>query len=220
MAIGLDTHLASDAGGTTSMTLSYTCTGTNLLLIVGVNANSTTDVITGVTYNAIAMTRANALINTAQGSTFIYYLVAPATGAHNIVVSASSATLGSIRATSYTGVGQTGFPDAQKTASQTGSTSSTFSTTITTVANNSWIYAIAASDHGVLSAGTNLTLRDGGTATNLADFDTNGAITPAGSTTLGFASTAGTSHWAVCMMSFAPVAAAATPKSLALLGVG
>lgn len=79
------------------------------------------DRITGVTYNGTAMT----LLAKVQGSgarwLYEYRLIAPASGTHNIVVSASSNAPISLIATSYTGCHQSSQPTAT-----TGSTTTTF----------------------------------------------------------------------------------------------
>lgn len=116
MAVAFDA--VSSGGGTSqsgngTITLSHTCTGSNLLLIVGVaNDAGGSAGVSGITYNGTSMTAlasinnsdsfANILINT-------YYLIAPSTGANNIVVtrSGSPVTNSSVCGISFTGVDQT-----------------------------------------------------------------------------------------------------------------
>ena len=211
-----DTSSSADSSGavaslTDSHTIGGTCT--NTLVITAVNINSNSNLISSVNDNGVGMTQLMMNLAGFQGSNYIYYMLGASTGSNSIVASVVSNTGISIRTSSFCGVAQTGFPDAHTSATSS-SAASTFSTSITTITNNAWVYAFATSDHGALSAGTNLTLRTGGSATNIAEFDTNGAITPAGATTLGFSSTSGSSDWNISAVSFAP-AAAATPAAAA-----
>jgi hypothetical protein len=77
-----------------SDTWSHTCSGSNRILVVGVNArglvSNTNTTVTGVTYNGVALTKIRHDSvdsgDTMRGRTELWYLIAPATGANNIVV--------------------------------------------------------------------------------------------------------------------------------------
>src|SRR5450759_4874472 len=112
MAVAYDAVGPSGGGGTyqtgaTSITWSHTCSGSNRLLVVGLTVvlASTTNTMT-VTYAGTAMTLLTQIAPLADGITYdrIYYLVAPAIGANNVVVTTSAAyqaiTAGSV---SFTG---------------------------------------------------------------------------------------------------------------------
>lgn len=107
MAIAADAKSSSSGTGTSSLTWSHTCTGTDLILVVGVETSSA-EAATGVTYNGIALT----LIDAQDAAALfcrseLWYLIAPATGANDIVVTmAGSATYIVGGATSWTGVDQ------------------------------------------------------------------------------------------------------------------
>lgn len=120
--------------GSTTFTISHTISGTNTLLICAIDGHTvTTDLITSVTYNGIAMQRFSSNINlgaTAE-SFWTYYLLSPSTGTHNIVITCSSDPgLGGgglfVANASYTGVFQTGFPDASLDNSNGSTTSQSF----------------------------------------------------------------------------------------------
>src|SRR4051794_29203748 len=125
MAIAHDA--SSDSSGqdgtlVTSLTWSHTCTGSNLVLLVGFVASDGTDadrVIQSITYNGVGMTQAVLNDDTARDLTAgIYYLVAPATGAHNIVITFNGGTVtdcGGV-GVSFTGVDQSNPLDATTTA--------------------------------------------------------------------------------------------------------
>ena len=92
MAIAIDaSSLTQSAGFTNSVTVSHTCTGTDLILLVGIHCR--TDVVTGVTYNGTAMTFLGKNINSGVVGVQWYYLVGPSTGANNVVVSFSGFVL-------------------------------------------------------------------------------------------------------------------------------
>ena len=84
MAIIFDAAAAGVAAAGTTKTFSHTCTGTELILFVGALITTTeSDVVTGITYNSVAMTRVptNGFIaNAGIGqSLYLYFLIAPAT---------------------------------------------------------------------------------------------------------------------------------------------
>lgn len=164
----------------TSLTYSHTCTGTNLVLIVSVFTTgiSGRDSISGVTFNTVGMTLVDKQQNAAgdaYGYTFI--LVAPATGAHNVVVSASeSATIRS-DAISYTGAKQSGQPDSH--GKKTTSGTPTITNAVTTNSPQCWMI-VAASGHdiGAPQGQTNVTIRENSTGV-ISIGDSNGFIDPA-----------------------------------------
>lgn len=172
-----DAITSSAFGGGTTLTFAHTTSGTNRLLRVYVydgNAN-----VTGVTYNGVAMTLINSftMLGGAAGQIIrAFELIAPATGANNVVVTGSAAMSCYASAASYTSVNQTGQPDGSNTGGAASATSQT--TSITTVADNCWLLGYAYSNNAV-TAGTNTTLR-GGSIAGLQVFDTNGAQTPPG----------------------------------------
>lgn len=181
MAIAFD---AKSNGST--QTISHTCTGSNLILVVGFltyRIAGTANSVTGVTYNGVAMTQYGVLERAATSEyQYMYYLVGPSTGANNIVVSTSN-TLDAFQCSnaSYTGVQQTGQPDSYVTVAP--SSSGGITATTTTVADNCWLAGFFCSDTaGSWTAGANTTLRDA--SGNNQFCDSNGAKTPAGSYSL------------------------------------
>lgn len=136
-----------------SITFSHTCSGSDRILIVGIIANNA-DVITGVTYNGVAMTLARKSAFTGP-TMYLYYLLAPATGANNIVVSASSGGE-YIRATavSYTGVQQSGQPDA---TAENNVSAASITTTLTQVVAKAWQVGVVQGAHdGTVTAGAGI----------------------------------------------------------------
>lgn len=154
------------------LAFNHTCTGSNLLLIVGVGASS--DVVTGVTYNGVAMTQLIKLNDQGQGYSYIYGLLAPATGVNSISIAWTGTS--SVRGigASYTGVRQSSLPDA--TNSQYNASTTSLTTTVTTVANTTWAVCVTRATTAI-AAGAGQTLRDN-TVTNFTLGDSNAAITP------------------------------------------
>lgn len=218
----LDT--STDGGITnpgTSHTFSHTCTGSDLILFVGVMGDVTTDRITGVTYNGVAMTLIDKIL---EGDDFprwayLYYLIAPATGAHNVVISASASIALGGSASSYTGASQTGQPDASNKNSGSNVASGVdYTTSVTTIADNCWTVMFTKNDSGTATASTGSTLRTSN-ASGLSMWDSNGVISPAGARSMSVQRNA-TSDWASVIASFSPVATASARTSrLSLLGV-
>lgn len=108
MAIAFDAATRADQAATTgSFTFSHTTSGANRVLIVMCYLNEEGDLVTGITYNGVAMTRANAFTNTPGASVptsgYIYYLANPATGANNVVISYSGNRAVIAVAASFTG---------------------------------------------------------------------------------------------------------------------
>ncbi len=201
-AIAIDTQ--STGGQTTSannLTWSHTVTGTNPMLWVGVGEENAND-ITGVTYNGVALTGLTQS-NTPTGAGFsqLWYLVGPATGAHNIVVSRTGTTGRLVAdAASYTGAAQSGQPDAQNNSTATAATSYNVGNSATVVASNAWLVGYSDNSVGNPSAGTGTVIRQQGSdASTLVD--SNGTV-GTGAQTLTLTGTS--RNWSGAIASFAP----------------
>jgi hypothetical protein len=104
MAIALDDY-TNNIGGGTSFSFAHECSGSDRILIVQVYAAVTSDP-TGVTYNGVAMTKLYGHTVASTNRASIWFLLAPATGSNNVVIShASSVDVMAISA-SFTGVEQ------------------------------------------------------------------------------------------------------------------
>jgi hypothetical protein len=109
------------------LTFSHTTSGADRLLLVGVTCVNAT--ISSVTYNGVGMTA----VESGGASIRLYALVAPATGANNVVVTLSTDEAVCAVAASYTGVDQTtGYNGVQSSATGDGSPS----LTVTSAAGN------------------------------------------------------------------------------------
>lgn len=200
--------------GSSPLTISHTCTGNNLVLLVGVTCE--TDSITGVTYDSVAMTQ---LVKYVDGSTgninAMYGLLAPHTGTHNIVVSWSGSHYVGAAGASYGGVKQTGLPDAYNTAYSNSSVAS-LTASVTSTVDNCWATAYIYGNTTSISQGTGGTLRQNvGNQRGLED--SNAPISPAGSYSIALNFSPNSTVVAdATITSFAPAsyAAAAGPANL------
>jgi hypothetical protein len=174
MAIALDTSGSVDGVPNPTQTLSYTCSGSDRILFAGILGQKTGgDRLTSVTYNGVAMTRIGYVAQNAAVNIYLYMLVNPASGTHNLVTT-FNATMdyGYIRAVSYTGAAQTGQPDSFNTGGPTTTTSFTLSTTV--VASGCWLVGYFRNESGNFTAGSGTTLRNPAADNDLAD--SNGTV--------------------------------------------
>ena len=203
MAIAVDA--ITDGGGTdggSSHTYQHTCTGDDRILFVAGNTHNAggSDDITGITYNSVAMTRIDVqLPSIYTWVQYLYYLIAPATGENDVVLSRSTGNGNCYGSSiSYTGALQSGVPDAEKKGVGAGSP---VTTALTSVADNCWHLIVASNVDKSFTASTNTTERISDKINSI--FDSNGPKTPAGSLSQSIAY-AGTREWNYIQATFAP----------------
>ena len=203
MAIGFD--LFSDGGAAnpgTSLSWNHTCTGSALALRVGTIGDLTSDLITGVTFNTVALTKLGVIQVPSDRFLTLWELLAPASGLHQIVVSASASIFIAGVAASYTGVTSS----EAATTNTAASPATSVTGTVTTVANNAWTVAAFADDSGgAISGGTGTTSRGTNSVTALIIGDSNGALGAGAHTLQG---TNGASNWGVVIAALTPSGAA------------
>ena len=137
-------------------------------LVVGIWIQNDGDVLTGITYNSVAMTL---MTKAAVGSDYLYlyYLTNPSTGANtvNATRTGSAANGFNVFASSYYSAKQIGQPDNTNSAS---------SLSLTLAANSGdWIVTMGRATGGNLTSGTNNTVR--GSLSSNRFGDGNGAVT-------------------------------------------
>lgn len=180
MAIAFDAGSGSTSG-TLSTTVAHTCSGSNLFLMVGQWVNGPGDISTGVTYNGVAMsllTKVNNVGSAANQWIYIYGMLNPPTGSHNIVGSCSSAQTYVVGA-SYTGVNQSALPSI---VGSNAVSSTSVSVSLTTTVDNSWLAGFSYTSSTPPTAGSNTTLRQSSNGySGLWIIDSNGPKTPTGS---------------------------------------
>lgn len=176
MPIAYDNASGSSTGSASSLTYSHTNAG-NIIIPFVCRGNTRT--ISSVTYAGVSCTFV--VESTVAGSQPVaaYYLLAPAAGANNVVVTLSGATFMFSSCASYTGAKQSGQPDGSASG-KANSTSHAIS--VTTTADNCWgVAAYRAEGNGITAAGAGTTLRNN---SGIQLYDSNGPKTPAGSLTL------------------------------------
>src|SRR4029079_3160852 len=110
--IAFDAASSADTGTVTAASLTWSHTigasGVNRILIVGVSIrSSSSQTVSSVTYNATSLTLVGQTTNSTNARVEIWRLIAPATGAHNVVLTLSAAARFVGGAASFTGVSQT-----------------------------------------------------------------------------------------------------------------
>ncbi len=159
-AIAVDTNASSNCysggGAQTCSSLTYSITvgagGSNRLLVVGVvltdNTNKDLKSVASVTYNGVNLTQIGSYVMVQSGGNAArvdhWYLIAPATGAHNVVVTLSSAQCAILSgATSLTGVDQ-GTPIRNHNANDGLNHGNVASVTVSSAANDLVLDTICA----------------------------------------------------------------------------
>ena len=219
MAIAYDATSAKgsgSSGGTinASMTIGSI---TNGLLLVHIGTDAGADRVTGVTWNGVAMTRLIGGMYGQNNSSYIYTygLLNPDTGTHTIAVTVSSTPTVVFYGVSYSGVKQSGLPDG---SNHNAGSATSGSVSITTSADNCWmsgmVYTTGLSTGPTAGSGT--TNRGSSSGDGFAVFDSNSAITPAGSYTLNESWTP-SSDWGMVAVSFAPYVVPSTNTNFLLM---
>lgn len=164
----------------------HTASGSNRIVIVGAMGDFTSaGLLTGITYGGVAMTKIIEGISWSGGNYLsLWYLIAPATSASSIIFTWTGADKRvSFVCASYTGAKQSGQPDVSTSNNQ--ESGSSLTTTLTSIADNCWtVLHLLPADFDSSSGGTGTTMRQNSNGGRGGYADSNGAITPAGSTSL------------------------------------
>jgi hypothetical protein len=106
----------NNGGTTTSLTYSYTVgTNPNRLLLVSVVGDPSVDDISSVKYAGVSMTLVTKVQTPGGRWHYLYYLLAPASGTNNVVITAASPHTLMSEASSWFNVAQSGQPGAFST---------------------------------------------------------------------------------------------------------
>lgn len=198
---------ASSAGSPNS--LSHTCTGSNLVLVVGTTGDSTTDHLTDIQYNSVSGTISQRKQYPSDRWQYLSIFTNPATGVHNIdtvgLVSWSQSG-----GTSYSGCAQSGQPDSSNNVNTTSTTSISVSTTV--VATGCWLVGMIYSGY-TSGSWTNATIRGTSFSTvGQAVVDSNATVGTGSQSLTGTGSPS--ASYVFVIMSIAPVAAASGSTSI------
>ena len=106
----------NNGGTSTSLTYSYTVgTNANRLLLVSVVGDPSVDDISSVTYAGASMTLVAKIQTPSDRWHYLYYLLSPASGANNVVITAASSHTLMSEASSWFNIAQSGQPGAFST---------------------------------------------------------------------------------------------------------
>ena len=203
--IAYDTAVGGkSASSVTSLTYSYTTTGSDVLLVVNASTSITGNPnITSVTFDGVGLTAtSDSPQNVASvGRCSYYYLVNAGAKTANIVISTDATTNIYSAAASYTGVKQ--FDTRNFNKDEVGAT--TFASSITSVLDNTWAIWCVNSGASNSTAGASTTSRTSD-VNGLAIMDSNANKTPAGAVTLN-AANASSTNWSGLIATFSSDAA-------------
>ena len=186
MAIAYDNSL----NGNSSTSYSYTCSGSNRLLILGVLVIQ--PAVPTATYNGVSMTVLDSLSDNLGISLYVFYLLNPASGSNTLTyTNGGSGAVGSV-AVSYTGVKQSSFPDSNAQI-KGANTISPITASTTVISSNCWVASISMSDtnSGTATISDNVTSRQAASPVNFSPTtkydacDTNGTVST-GSNSISF----------------------------------
>ncbi len=218
IAFNAAADLGNNSGLTNSLTVSYTCSsGSDRLLIVHFDGDiaAGADDITGVTYAGVSMTQLGKVVGglSQARNVYTYYLLGPATGANNVVISCTATHYLIATAADYTGVTSVGEPDAS-TTNQSAAAATTLTTSLTSITDRDWeiLGEAGYNANNPPSASTGATRRTFDAAFGAVGlFDHNAAITPAGSVSMTTTRTTAVNSIEHIAGDFAPVADVAQP---------
>lgn len=210
---------STSTSGASSLTWSHTVTsaGSNRLLVVGVASDDNTPrTVSSVTYNGVNLTQVPGGTADNLARVDMWYLVNPATGANDVVVTLSGSTEFSAGATSWTGVDQT---TPLGTASATAGHSSSVSLSGVSSAADEFVVDVVAIDSSSATITSDVSQasrweRGGGEATAGGLNVVGGQSTEAGAASVTMSwSVSATKDWAIAAVSIKPASANQAPTA-------
>lgn len=175
--------LGNNGGSTASYTHAFSvAVQTSSLLLVAIEGDAVADLITGVTYGGVPMILAakQPTTFTSNRVTYLYYLLAPPTGANNVVISASGTTWMIAGAAQYAHVGGL---DASNINVGANAAITSLTSSITTVHDKSLVVFVGNQFNGSVQplAGTGDILRVADASFGTwGIFEASAVVTPAG----------------------------------------
>lgn len=186
----------------TTLTFAHTTTGSDRILFVqGHDRVGATSQVTGVTYDGVPMIKGAQVQNTGDRWITMWWVIAPATGTNDIVVTASVSQPLAFSGISYTGVDQNNPIDGNDSSIVV--STDIISTDITTTTDNDWALMFGKDNAGsrTYTSSTGDTFRFNTQGSGQVLLDTGAAITPAGLNTMTI--DAGASAGAIAAISMA-----------------
>lgn len=182
MAIAFDN--GDDHASTTAASQTFAFTSSSAAagyMVIGVTGSTTTDKITGITYNNVALTKLDSGQKSGDRWESVWYLLSPASGANNVVITNSSSDFIQAKVVTLTGISQV----PPQMGTQVTGTAASFTTTITPNTAGSAVLTYGSyAQRATASNNADTTARAGGSATGLIAEATGDPST--GATTLHF----------------------------------
>lgn len=189
-----------DYGPSTTITNSITLvTGVRPVMIVAGNGHTASDAITSITWNGVALTKVQVQAPTGSNDRYIYIfvLVNPDSGTHNLVINNSTSAYFFGYVAVYNGCAEV---QPGTSGKSTSTAATTFTETLTIANSGSWIVGWAHHWNGNLAAGVGTTLRTAAAVTGLGD--SNGPVN-VGSSSIQF--TGSSETWMGVYLSLLPI---------------
>jgi len=199
---------AASQGATTTQTLTIphtTGAGSDRLMLVGVSYDRDGGTVTNVTYNGLPLTRVADVDNTSgsvKPRVDIWQLVAPQSGAANVVInfSGSSSTDANAGVVTFTGVDQVTPTGTAATNISTGPGNSAATVTLPSAAGELVYDTVAVANNAAANAGPGQTRL---WTTNTANIRGAGSTEP-GAASVTMSWTNGSARWAIAAVSIKP----------------
>lgn len=206
-------------------TFDRTCSGSDrfldisvALLSAGQTVSSVVDDFGGGNVNAVFIGAQSTV--TSFGRVEMWRVITPATGTKSIQVNLSGSVTSVAMATAYTGVHQTVPVEAFNSAQATNVGAADATVTVTPIADNCWVIAVAATDDGTITPlKTSRNNVSGGATLSGANEDT-GPISPAAGTAMGYTDVAALATWAIAGYAIRPVEASGLTTSIRRMRMG
>lgn len=162
------TTTADSPGAASSLTYAHTNNGANTLIFQSARIVNTTDTVTSVTYNGVAMNQISNFIIGVNVRDYVYEHRGGSSGSNNVVITASASQAAiNGRTASYSGVHQASFPDNSLSHVPNTSTSLSFSMGATTT--GAWAIAFMHNVIGAWTVTSGLDIIRGGNSQIIAD---------------------------------------------------
>ena len=207
MAIALDSTSTNGYAVGDVITWQHTCSGNNRVLLVGVSILSVVGAsVSSITYGGQSLTlvRARASVSGAVRSE-LWRIIAPTTGANDVVVTLSDSLDNVCSAVSLTGAHQ-GSPTegaADNSATNVGAADATVD--VTTVYDSDWVVDVVSALDLTVSVGVGQTERQNVSGSlGSGGMSTEGPKSPAGAVTMNWTDIAGLVTWTTVASAIKP----------------
>lgn len=203
MAIAFSSKTGMTTGISSTPTSASHTASTGDILWFGISIRNTRTITATPTWNGQTMTLSGSSSGTTGITNFLYYLIVGTGGTATVSCTQSASDNYAVTTISFTGANSSGQPDATSVGGP--STATSYSQSVTSVANNCFAVLYGDNNSGAaLTGGTNTTIANQPEIAFTGAFlaYSTAAQTPAGTFTLSFTSSSGTAS--ACMSSFKP----------------